>query len=128
MQKECFVTINKLRKNTDIVTKQDKELGMVILSKCDYIKKMKNISADPMKLKRKGPASSCNNHSDIESRLQKRLLELFSAYLLPENVYRLICPTGSQRSRMYGFLKLINQQCLRPIHSISDSVHRALSK
>ena len=101
MQKEYFATINKLRRNTDIVIiKPDKELEMVILSKCDYIKKMENISADPTKFERKGPASSCDNHSDIESRLQKRLLELFRAYLLPENIYRLIYPTGSKRSRM----------------------------
>ena len=51
MQKECFIAINKLRnKNTDtVITKPDKGSVVAILNKCDYIKKMENILADPMK-------------------------------------------------------------------------------
>ena len=90
MQKEYFAVFNKLRKITDIViTKPDKGSKVVILNKCDYIKKVENILADPTKLEHVEPASSSDNTSGIESRLQKSLLQLFRADLLLENVHRL---------------------------------------
>ena len=82
-QKECFAAINKLRKNIEIaITKPRKGLGV---NKCDCIKKMENILADPTKYEHVGPASSCDTTSS--TRLKKCLLELFKADLLPENVF-----------------------------------------
>ena len=95
---ECFAAINKLRKNTDIViTNPDKGSGVVILNKCDYIKKMENISANRTIFKRIGPAFRCNYISGnyIDSLLHKSLLELFRADLSYKNVYQLIRPTGA---------------------------------
>lgn len=130
MQKECFSAINKLRRNNNlIITKPDKGSGVVILSKSDYIQKMNNILEDQTKFERVGPASSCDNTAGVESRLQKRLLELFKAKLLPESVYRSIRPTGSQRPRMYGLPKTHKQDVpLRPILSMTGSAHHELSK
>ena len=106
MQKEWFSALTKLQKNESItITKPDKDSGVVILNKSDYTNKMNNILHDETKFKRVGPASTCDNTAAIESRLQKRLLELFKAKLIPEEIYRFIRPTGSQRPRMYGLPK-----------------------
>ena len=107
MQKEWFSAITKLRRNDSVViTKPDKGSGvLVILNKSDYTNKINNILNDETKFKRVEPASTCHNAAAIESRLQKRLLELFKAKLIPEEVYRSIRLTGSQRPWMYGLPK-----------------------
>ena len=90
---------------------------------------MNNILHDETKFERVGPASTCDNTAAIESRLQKRLLELFKAKLIPEEVYRFIRPTGSQRPRMYGLPKTHKPEVpLRPILSMTGSAHHELSK
>ena len=90
---------------------------------------MNNILHDETKLERDGPASTCDNTAAIESRLQKRLLELFKAKLIPEEVYRSIRPTGSQRPRMHGLPKTHKPKVpLRPILSMIGSAHHKLSK
>ena len=130
MQKECFSVINKLRRNESIIiTKPDKGSGVVILNKDDYIEKMNNILRDETKFEYVGPVSTCDNTAGIESRLQKRLLELFKTKLLPEHVYRTIRPTGSQRPRMYELPKTHKPNVpLRPILSMTGSAHHELSK
>ena len=51
---------------------------------------------DPSKLEKLGPTSSNNNTANIESKLEKRLLELF----IPKSLYQNIHPTGSQRPKL----------------------------
>ena len=76
MHKECFRAINSLRKNDDsIITKPDKS---------DYVDKMNEMLDDQSKFKRLGPISSNDNTVSIESRLQKRLLDIDKAHLLPK--------------------------------------------
>ena len=76
MHKECFRAINSLRKNGDsIITKPDKS---------DYVDKMNEMLDDQSKFKRLGPISSNDNTVSIESRLQKRLLDIGKAHLLPK--------------------------------------------
>ena len=83
MQKEWLSAINKLRRNDSItITKPDKGSGVVILHKSNYTNKMNNILHDETKFERFGPASTCDNTAAIESRLQKRFLELFKAKLI----------------------------------------------
>ena len=102
---------------------------MVILNKDDYIEKMNNILRDETKFEYIGPVSTCDNIAGIESRLQRRLLELFKTKLLPEHVYRTIRTTGSQRSQMYGLPKTHKPNVpLRPILSMTGSAHHELSK
>ena len=129
MQKEWFSAINKLRRNDSIIiTKPDKGSGVVILSTSNYTNEI-NILHDETKFERVGPASTCDNTAAIESRLQKRLLELFKAKLIPEEVCRSIRPTGSQRPRMYGLPKTHKPKVpLRPILSMTGSAHHELSK
>ena len=130
MHKECFRAINSLRKNNDIiVTKPDKGSGVVLLNKSDYVDKMNKILDDQSKFKRPGPASSNDNTASIESRLQKRLLDLLKADLVPKWIYDAIRPTGSQRPRMYGLLKTHKEGTpLHPILSMTGSSLHELGK
>ena len=90
---------------------------------------MNHILHDETKFERVGPASTCDNTAAIESRLQKRLLELFTAKLILEEVYRFIRPTGSHRPRMYELPKTHKPEVpLRPILSVTGSAHHELSK
>ena len=90
---------------------------------------MLGILDDSSKFKKLGPTSSNNNTANIESKLQKRLLELFKEDSIPKSLYQNIRPTGSQRPRMYGLPKTHKTNVpLRPILSITGSSHHELSK
>ena len=130
MHKECFRATNRLRKNDDIiVTKPDKGSGVVLFNKSDYVDKMNKILDDQSKFRRLGPVSSNDNTASIESRLQKRLLDLVKADLMPKWIYDAIRPTGSQRPPMYGLPKTHKEGTpLRPILSITGSTHHELCK
>ena len=130
MHKECFRAINRLRKNDDIIiTKPDKGSGVVLLNKSDYVNKMNEILDDQSKFKRLRLVSSCNNTASIESRLQKRLLDLVKADLMPKWIYDAARPTGFQRPRMYGLPKTHKEGTpFRPIRSMTGSSHHELGK
>ena len=117
MHEQCFRAIFRLRKNDDIIiTKPDKRSGFVLLNKSDYVDKMNEILDDQSKFKRLGPVSSNDNTANIESRLQKRLLDLVKADVMPKWIYDAIRPTGSQRPRMYGSPKTHKEgTLLRPL-------------
>ena len=84
-QKQCFCAINSLPKNDDIiVTKPDKGSGIVLLSKSDYVDKINEILKDQTKFKRLSQVFSNDNTASIESRLQKRLLDLVKADIMPK--------------------------------------------
>ena len=97
MHKECFRVINRLRKNDNtIITEPDKSFGVVLLNKSDYVDKMNEILDDQSKFIRLGPVSSDDNTGSIESHLQKLLLDLVKADLMPKRIHDAIRPTGSQ--------------------------------
>ena len=130
MHRECLSAIKSLRSNSNIViTKPDKGSGVVILNKTDYVKKMNSILEDETKFLTLGPSSKMDNASKIESRIQRRLLQLHKEDLLPANLYDLIRPTGSQRPRMYGLPKTHKKDVpLRPILSMTGSAQHQLAK
>ena len=130
MHKECFRAINLLQKNDDIiVTKPDKGSGIALLNKSNYVDKINKILDDQSKFRRPGPVFSNDNTTNIESRLQKRLLDLVKADLMPKWIYDTIRPTGSQRSRMYGLPKTHKEGTpLHPILSMTGSSHHELGK
>ena len=127
---ECFRALNSLHSNENIViTKPDKGSGVVIPNKNDFIDKMLGILDDPSKFEKLGPTSSNDNTANIESKLQKCLLELFKEDSIPKSLYQNIRPTGSQRPKMYGLPKTHKTNVLlRPILSMTDSSHHELSK
>ena len=130
LHEECFRAINNLRKNDDIIiTKPDKGYGVVLLNKSDYVDKMNNIIHDQSIFKKLGPVSSNDNRASIESHLQKPLLDLVKADLMPKWIYDAIRPTGLQRSRLYGLLKTRKEGTpLRPILSVTGSFHHERGK
>ena len=90
---------------------------------------MNKISNDQSKFKRLGPVSSNEKTAGTESRLQKRLLDLVKADLMPKCIYDTMRPTGSQRPRMYGLPKTHKGGTpLRPILSMTGSSHHELGK
>ena len=130
MHKEYFCAINRLRKNDGIIiTKPDKGSDVVLLNKSDYVDKMSQMLDDQSKFKRLGPVSSNDNTASIELRLQKRLLDLVKADLMPKWICDAIRSIGSQRSRMYGLPKTHQEGApLCPILSMTGSSHHELGK
>ena len=110
-----------------IITKSDKGSGVVLLNKSGYVNKMNEILDDQSKFKRLGPVSSNDNTTSIESRLQKRLLDLVKADLMPKWIYDAIRPTGLQRLRMYDLPKTHKEGTpLRSILSMAGLSHHEL--
>ena len=90
---------------------------------------MSEILNHQSKFKRFAPVSSNDNTASIESRLQKRLLDLVKADLMPKWIHDAIRPTRSQRSRTYGLPKTHKEGApLHPILSMTDSSHHELGK
>ena len=101
MHRECFQAIKSFRFNKDIlITKPDKGSGVVILNSSDYIAKIETISCDGNKFICLGPAEENNNTAKLETKLQRRLLQLKKDGQLTPSIYNNIRPTGSQRPRM----------------------------
>ena len=99
------------------------------LNKSDYVDKINKILDDQSKFKRLGPVCSNYKTAGIESRLQKRLLDLVKADFMPKWINDAIRPTGSQRPRMYGFPKTHKKGTpLRPILSMTRLFHHELGK
>ena len=104
-------------------------LNLLFIKHCCYLLIVIIILDDQSKFKRFGPVSSNDNTASIESRLQKRLLDLFKADLMPKWIYDAIRPTGSQRPRMYGLPKTHKEDTpLRLILPMAGSSHHELGK
>ena len=83
MTKECFQAIKSLRTNEEIlITKPDKGAGVVILNKNDYNNKIKTILNDTTKFLDLGPVTNKDKTTKIESRIQRRLLQLRKEILI----------------------------------------------
>ena len=90
---------------------------------------MNSILDDETKFLTLGPSSEKDNTSKIESRIQRRLLQLYKDDLLPTNLYNLIRPTGSQRLRTYGLPKAYKKDVPHSlILSMIGSAQRQLAK
>ena len=66
---------------------------------------MLGILDDPSKFEKLGLTPSNDNTANIESKLQKRLLEQFKEDSIRKSLYQNIYPTGSQKPRMYSLPK-----------------------
>ena len=100
-----------------------------IFNKSDYIAKMESILYDGTKFKILAPASSNDSTSRLETRLQRRLLNIHKDDILPPNVYEANRPTGSVRTPMYGLSKTHKKDVpLRPILSMVGFSQHSLAK
>ena len=94
MTKECFQAIKSLQTNEEILTaKSEKGAGFVILNKNDYNDKMKTILNDTTKFLDLEPVTNKDNTTKIESRIQRRLLQLRKESLIFKQEYEAIRPT-----------------------------------
>ena len=130
MHKKCFCAINRLRKNDDIIiTKPHKGSSIVLLNKSNYVDKINEVLDDQSKFMRLGAVSSTHNTASIESHLQKWLLDLVKADLMPKWIYDAIRPTGSQRPQIYDLPKTHKESTpLQPILSMAGTSHDELGK
>ena len=130
MDNSCLQAIKSLRSNKAIqITKPDKGPGVVILNKSDYVNKMECIFLDISKFKLLGPVSEFHKTEKNETKLQRHLLKFVKTDELPQNVYQVIRPTGSQRPRMYGLPKIHKQNApCRPILFLIGSAQHELAK
>ena len=130
MHRECFQSITSLRSNKDIpITKPDKGSGVVILNSTDYIAKMETILCDSNKVICLGLVEGNDNIAKLETKLQRRLLQLKKDGQLTTSTYNNIRPTGSQRPRMYGLPKTNKASVpLGPILSMINSSQHELAK
>ena len=122
--------MKSLRSNKDIlITKPDKGSGVVILNSTDYIAKMETILCDSNKFICLGPVEENDNTAKLETKLQRRLLQLKKDDQITPSIYNDIRPTGSQRPRMYGLSKTHKASIpLRPILSMIGSSQHELAK
>ena len=87
--KECFQPVKSLRTGKEIlITKPDKGAGVVILKKNDYNDKMKTILNGTTKFHDLGPVTNKDNTAKIESRIQRRLLQLRKESLISKQEYK----------------------------------------
>ena len=122
--------IRELKNNKSIViTHPDKGNGVVILSKDDYVAKMKPILDDTSKFRKIGDANENDRTLLQERALQAYLLRAHKNKQLTREVYNRVRPVGSTRPRMYGVPKLHKEGVpLRPILSMINSPQHELAK
>ena len=95
MQNECYQAIKCLHRNEKIlITRPDKESGIVILNKSDYVTKMLSILNDASKFECLGQAATTDRTATIETKLQNRLRELLNSGELPKQDYDEERPTN----------------------------------
>ena len=130
MYRDCFQAIKSLHSNIDIlIIKPDEGSVVVILNNSDYVEKMKTILNSGNKFSRLGPVEDYDNAMKIESKLQKRLLQLRKVDQLTRLESNDIRLTGSQKPIIYGLPKTHKPSVpLRSISSIIGSSQYELAK
>ena len=90
---------------------------------------METILCDSTKFICLGSAEDNDNTAKLETKLQRRLLQLKKDHQIAPSIYNDIRPTGSQRPRMYGLPKTYKASIpLRPILSMIGSSQHELAK
>ena len=90
---------------------------------------METILSDSNKFVCLGPVEENNNTAKLETKLQRRLLQLKKDDQLTPSIYNDIRLTGSQRPRMHGLSKTHKASIpLRPILSMIGSSQHELAK
>ena len=102
---------------------------MVLLTKSDYIEKMRTILEDDSKFVHIGDAETKDRTTQQERALQAFLLRALKKGDISRDVYDRVRPSGSMRPRMYGVPKLHKDGVpLRPILSMINSPQHELAK
>ena len=127
-QRMHFESAKQLKRNDIVLTRPDKDAGVVILNRTDYLSKMDAILGDTDKFLKLGDLSF-DDTQRTENKLQKRFLELYKSKLISKEIYEFIRSVGSQSPRMYGLPKIHKPGIpLRPILSMCHSAQHSLAK
>ena len=130
MHLECSQAIKSIRSNKDIlITKPNMRSGVMIPNSTDYIAKMETTLCDSNKFICLGPVEENDDTAKLETKLQRRPLQLKKDHQLTPSTYNNIRPTGSQRPRMYGLPKTHKASIpLKPILSMIGLSQHELAK
>ena len=91
--------------------------------------KLETILFDSNKFICLGPEEENDNTAKLETKLQRRLLQLKKDDQITPSIYNDTRPTGSQRPRMYGLPKTHKASIpLRPIPSMIGSSQHEMAK
>ena len=115
LSKNEWRALNDLRSDDSIIiTKPDKGNGIVIVSRLDYLNKMKQLLSDNTKFK---PLTS-NPTKAREESLSSYLRKLRKDGIIDDAVFQKILPSGSSPGVLYGLPKVHRTGCpFRPIVS-----------
>ena len=115
LSKDEWKALNDLRSDDSIIiTKPDKGNGIVIVSRLDYLNKMKQLLSDNTKFK---PLTS-NPTKAREESLSSYLRKLRKDGIIDDAVFQKILPGGSSPGVLYGLPKVHKTGCpFRPIVS-----------
>ena len=121
--KDHFQALASLRKNENlIITKPDKGSGVVVLSKSEYISKVKEVLKDETKFIKLGPVETHDRTHIIEDKFIKYINNLRKNNDIDELLCSKLRPAGSKRPRLYGLPKIHKEgNPIRPILSTIDS-------
>ena len=122
--------IKSIKKNDKIVlAKPDKGLGIVVLDKTEYLRKMMEILDDKTKFDKMGPASNFDNIVKIEKEIINTLKDLVCKKEISQETFNDIKPIGSIRPRLYGLPKMHKKGVpMRPILSMTKSPQHNLAR
>ena len=120
---------NLKNKNEIIITKPDKSNGVVLLTKDDYIRKMRTILEDTSKFVHLGDADTKDRTTQQERALQAFLLRARKKGDISHDVYDQKRLSRSTKPRIYGLPKLHKEGVpLRPILLMINSPLNELAK
>ena len=121
-----------------MITRPDKGNSVVIMDKTDYDAEILKILSDRSKFKPRDRLHGRNNDKDLtifrEEQLKRYLYNLNKNRLISDDVYKLVSPSGSVPSRIYGTPKMhkvkgeVKTPPLRPIVSSIGAYNYSLSK
>ena len=96
-EERMCTALKSLRSHNDIIIiKLDKGFGVVVVDKSNYVIKMKKIFHDTTKFKLIDPSCNYDDALQVDSKIQRRLLQFKKDGLLQPSAYKAIKPTGSQ--------------------------------
>ena len=114
-----------MKDKTIYVTQPDKEKGVVIMDRNEYINKMKNIINDQNTFKQIPIDPTIKQ----EDRLNRKLRQLKETGFIKDDEYNFSRASGSQPARIYGLPKIHKDgRPLRPILSASGTYNYKLTK
>ena len=123
---EHMSALKSLLKQEVMILKPDKGSRLVVIDKCDYIRKMEDILNDTAKFKR---CDNVEKLQDIENKIVRQLRILLCHNFINKRIFKHLKPVGTKYPHMYGLPKIHKEGVpLRPILSMCGSPYHQLAK